>query len=120
MKTEWAAKHHNISFFNKDFEHPTIHLIIAISKENGIEGTLLYEKSPDSKDFCKIYEEIAKNGVDFEIFVDQASWHTSLYTRKFFKEKGNEVLLNVPYEPELNCAEYALSMIKNYFKRIKL
>jgi transposase len=84
-----------------------------------LEGSLIYDKSPDSVAFCKIYEEIARQGKEFVIFVDNASWHTSGYTTKYFKERGSQIILNIPYEPDLNCVECVLSIAKNYFKRIK-
>lgn len=57
---------------------------MAISLEFGREGAILFDKSPDSVDFCKIYNEIAEYGKEFVVFADQASWHTSKYTKKYF------------------------------------
>ena len=97
-----------------------MYLILAVSAENGCEGFLLYDKSPNGVEFCVMYDQIARHGKEFEIFVDQASWHTSKYTRKYFKDRGSNVIVNLPYEPFLNPTEFAGACVKNSFKRIKL
>ena len=51
--------------------------------------------------FCQMFEWIARQGEDFDIFVDQAGWHKSGYTKKYFGERGVNIIWNVPYEPFL-------------------
>jgi transposase len=52
--------------------------------------------------------------------MDNASWHTSGFTRKYFSDRNVKLLFNIPHEPELNCIEKYFSVVKNYFKRIKM
>lgn len=80
-------------------------MVAAVSKEYGLEAAILYDEVIDSKRFVQIYEQIAKNGEDFILFGDNASWHYSKFTRKFLTDRKSDILFNLSYTPLLNCIE---------------
>jgi hypothetical protein len=89
MDSEWAGKGYNISFVRKNFEHAYKVLVMAISKEKGLEGFFVLDKNPNSIEFCKIYDKISANGANFVVYGDNAGCHSSYYSKDFFRERGS-------------------------------
>lgn len=98
----------------------TVHLIAAISAENGLEGYFLSSCPVNSQTFCIAIENAMKFGPDAIVFADNASYHRSKYTNKKLRSLQVELLLNVPYCPELNAIEMYFALLKNNFRRLKL
>jgi hypothetical protein len=57
-------------------------MVAAVSMEYGMEAAILYDEHIDSRRYIQIFEQIEKNGKDFVLLGDQASWHTSKFTKK--------------------------------------
>ncbi len=56
---------------------PVIHLVAGISVDNGLEGYALSYKSINSSRFLRVLSEFDKNGNNYTLFGDNATWHTS-------------------------------------------
>jgi transposase len=95
-------------------------MVAAVSEEVGMEAAILYDTSINSKMFVQIYDEIAKHDKDFVLFGDNASWHSSIYSTNFLKERDSSMIFNLPYMPILNPIETVFLQIKTIFKRLKL
>lgn len=54
-----------------------VHILMATSKDFGIEGAILSHYHINSAKFCQIYHQIRLNGEDFVSLVDNATIHTS-------------------------------------------
>jgi transposase len=70
-----------------------------------MEAAIMYGEHINSKMFVEVYEEIAKNGDDFVLFGDNASWHSSHLTTKFLSDRNTKMIFNLPYSPTLNPIE---------------
>ena len=97
-------------------------LILAISEENGLEHFRIFEKSVDTEKFVEYLDELyVENKHDqISLFADNLSVHRAHVVREKLQELDIEMVFNLPYQPDLNPSESAISIIKNYYKRQKL
>ena len=59
--------------------HPTVvNLIAGISVKNGLEGFILTRREVNSTEFLKILQQFDKNGSNYVLFGDNASYHRSI------------------------------------------
>ena len=117
---EWSAKRTHVKWVNKEYEVEAATLLLAVSSEYGLEGALIYGRSINSEQYCKIFELIEKQGSDFVVLCDNAGWHRSTYTKKVATEKGINHILSVPYKPILNPVEKVHLQLKTHYKNLKL
>ena len=101
---------------------PVYCLVLAISKENGVEHYDIYDKSVDQKKFEDYLDNlyIANKHDKLAIFMDNLSVHKTTSIKMKLHELGIEPIYNVPYHPDFNPVESCFSKIKNHYKRKKL
>ena len=58
----------------------SVHLVAAVSEENGLESHKIFTSPINSKTFCSILPGVQYFGDNFVIFGDNSSWHTSKKT----------------------------------------
>ena len=110
---------HGFAQYRSNCIHPeeqrklqVVHLIAAISFENGLEGYLMYEGSVNSFKFVQILKQLKQHGTDYTLLGDNASWHKSKEFLQAYKDNRIWFILNVPYSPQLNTAELYFDMLK--------
>ena len=79
--------------------------VAAISLEKGVEGLVTSKKPITSAIYCKIFDEISKNGENYILFGDNATWHVSAHSKKEMELRKLEFIRNVAYCPDLNPIE---------------
>ena len=94
---------------------------MGVSKEYGVEVIQLNERRLDSHIFCDFLRDCKQlSNLKFVLFGDNAPIHTSNVTKQFLNKKRLPMILNIPYESELNPIENVFSQLKNYYKRLRL
>lgn len=63
-----------------------------------------------------IMNDVIKDQIGFNIFLDNARIHHYNKTKDQVKESGNLITYNVPYHPEYNPIEYINYVIKGHLK----
>ncbi len=77
---------------------------------------MLTEKPVNSQSFCQIFPEIDKQGKDYIVLGDNASWHLSQYTQKEMKKRNITFIRNVAYAPDLNPIEKVFLQLKTKYR----
>jgi transposase len=95
-------------------------MVAAVSQEFGLEGYLLFEQSVNSEKFILILAEIERNGPNYKLLGDNASWHRSKITMKALQDKQKFMVFNGPYSPTLNPIELVFRIVKCHYKHRKL
>ncbi len=96
-------------------------MTIGVSKEYGVEVIQFHERRLDSNIFCDFLRDCKQlPNLNFVLFGDNAPIHTSGVTKRFLNNNRLPVILNIPYEPELNPIENVFSQLKGYYRRLRL
>ena len=98
---------------------PVFALVLAISREKGLEHYQVYDKSVDKYKFAEYLDElyVPNKHESIVLFLDNLGVHKSGLVIEKLDELGIEVLYNVPYQPDYNPTESCLSKIKNFYRR---
>jgi transposase len=97
-------------------------LLAAVSKEGGLEASVIFEKSVNSQRFIEFLNEIARlhEGSKVSIFMDNLAVHHSKMVQAHMKGLDIKSIFNVPYSPQYNAIELVFSLIKRNFKKLRL
>ncbi len=76
-------------------------LLAAVSREVGLETSLVFDKSVNSQRFVQFLDEISKlhEGKRVAIFMDNLSVHHSRVVQARMRDLGIRAIFNVPYSP---------------------
>ena len=98
---------------------PVFALVLAISRENGLEHYQVYDKSVNKYKFVEYLDElyVPNKHESIVLFLDNLGVHKSGLVIEKLDELGIETLYNVPYQPDYNPTESCLSKIKNFYRR---
>lgn len=110
----------NLRITKKELNTKPIHLIAAVSLQNGLEAARLAMTPINSANFSEIFEDIVSEGAEAVLFGDNASWHRSHFTRSQLNLHSLTMIYNLPYTPQLNPIERVFSMLKSRFRAYRL
>ena len=95
-------------------------LLAAISFEFGVEAYEIVHQHVNSRIFCQIIPKITKQKNNPVLFGNNVQYHLSKETTGYLKQANIKFIRNVPHSPELNPIERYFSMVKHYYKQIRL
>jgi len=97
-------------------------LLAAVSREGGLEASMIFSKSVNSVRFIEFLEMVHKlhDNMKVAIFMDNLSVHRSRLVRDRMKELDIKAVFNVPYSPQYNPIELVFGLIKRTFKKLRL
>ena len=116
----WSNKYRNIEVSNSKYYFKPIHIVCAISMENGLEAIQIHSKHINSKLYSKIFKEIEKNGPNWVILADQLVVHWSKYTTRKMVKANTVYIRNCYYSPFLNPIEMYFNVLKKFFRQNRL
>ena len=116
QKYGWSKKGKKITKIFKNPKRYNETLLMGISR-NEIIGTKIVDKSTNNKifyDFLKnhILNKVSKSS----LLMDNVPFHHSKNIKKLVSDSNNEIIYNVPYNPDSNPIEQAFNVTKNYVK----
>ena len=99
----------------------TFAVIMAVSREEGLEYYEIYEKSVDVDAFMEFLMclRLRLIGQKVALFLDNLSVHHSKKVKSFCDKKDLPLIFNLAYSPEYNPIENVFSLVKNRYKRDK-
>jgi hypothetical protein len=96
------------------------HVVAAVSHEIGLEAYMIHKYSVDSSKFLRIIPSLKRNGTNFVLFGDNASWHKSKKVNDRLIKEGIQFIYNIVCYPIFNSIERVFFFVKVKFKQLKL
>ena len=120
-KVEYCQPKQNVTADLAMLSEPTLALLAAISKENGLEHWKIFNYSVNIQKFKEYLQELRDKNADEKIalFLDNLSAHRSEKARAEMARLGFRAIFNVPYSPEYNPIEFVFSKVKEKFRRLR-
>ena len=118
----WTRPRSNITLDQGETYTKTKAVILAISREKGIESIMFFEKSINKQKFRIFLEEIrsANPYEDVMLMMDNLSLHKSRDTRNRMDELNFHYVYTPVYSPQYNGIEEVISMGKRLIKNRRL
>ena len=118
---EWARPMENMTVNENVKNEPTLALLAGISKEQGIEHFMVFNKSVNKDKFKQYVDGVRVANPDAKIclFMDNLSVHSSEHSKKVMRDHGFRFIYNCAYQPDYNPIETVFSMVKRNFKALR-
>ena len=100
--------------------HQTLYVVAAINEEDGLTNMKVYDAQVDSQRFVEIFQEITPKNSKVLLFMDQAPWHDSKFTKAFASQYGVEIAFNVAWQPYLNPIETVFALIRKKYNALRI
>src|SRR3989337_1042375 len=98
----------------------TLAAIVGISKEVGLEYTLIKERSTTMYDFREFIQELSKKNKSkhITIFMDNGrTHHAKIVQTEITKHKWNP-FFNAPYSASFHCIEEHFNQVKHEYRHL--
>ena len=107
----WSIKGNATIFHKKSSDRKRITLISAISNKRVVYYEM-HEGSVDAKIYLQFLKKLNKKCRNKKYLMDNARTHHSKIVKEHMKNVSNEIIYNVPYNPETNPIEQQFGVIK--------
>ena len=106
----------------KDLYCPYISVVAAVSQDKGLEYLETHMGAINSELFVDFVKRIVNQRKQSKValFMDNAKFHVSKYTKEALADLPVKVILNVAYCPQYNPIEGCFSVVKRNFKSTRL
>ena len=108
---EWSGPKENMAVDLAKLQEPTLALLAAISRKNGLEHCQIFQDSVDTDKFLEYLDNLrsANPEAKIAIFMDNLSAHIAKRSKEAMRGHGFRWILNVPYSPSTNPIELVFS-----------
>ena len=114
------TKNKNLSFNDFELKHTTLHVIAAISMENGLEPIIVTNEPVTWAVYCRIVPRCTPNSTKALFFGDNATWHDTPKTLGFVRNWGSDYCFGVAWKPFLNPIEMVFSILRRKYNTLRL
>ena len=118
----WANKKENIFVNQADAYNRALAVVMAISRERGVELVDIYEKSINRMKFKLFLERLRQLNLfsDIMLVMDNLSVHKSLEIKERMTELGFSYTYTPAYSPQYNGIEEVIGIGKGRVKKMRL
>ena len=119
----YSHRHTNLAIEQSKLHDTGYNCVIAgVSEEKGTEHIFIYDGPINQDHFKGFLRKLQRlnNKRKLALFMDNLGSHKTDSVKALYRQLNITALYNVPYFPDGNPAEGSFSVVKNYYKRMRL
>lgn len=122
FEVDYSNRGSNIVISEKACGGKTIAVVACVSLMIGLESYMSFYNSINKGKFLRFVKFLKQlnRSSKFAIFMDNLRVHHNHEIKEYCNANDIPLIYNVPYTPELNPIEEIFSLVKNWYKRLKL